>query len=105
MWWPHLRIAKVGYTDESRWRIFEPRGAMVLALRQFDTAANALAFEARCHEVLEAAGEQAFASKAEARASEILGSQGCGYLECFTLPEGWTAEDVLDVCGLSGVRQ
>ena len=95
VWWRERNILKVGYTDQSRWRIFEPRGAVVLALWQFPTFMGALDFESFCHRQLESFLPPAFADKAEAKTSRLVPG-GCGHLECYQLTDEWTATDVLE---------
>lgn len=98
VWWPAARVMKVGYTDQSRWRIFEPRGAEVLLLRQFDSARAALDFESACHEALASACRPAFAGREQAKASELLGSQGGGWLECFAVPADLMGSELVEFC-------
>lgn len=93
--WRDAGIVKVGYSDESRWRIFEPRGAEVVALWQFDTCVEALDHEARCHEILECIGTPAFSSRDDAIASRLLSSRGCGYTECFRISHSVTDSALL----------
>lgn len=68
--WRAANVVKVGYSDESRWRIFEARGAEAI-LPHF--------------------GDAAFESRADAIASGLLSSAACGYTECFRV-----TGDVLD---------
>lgn len=95
VWWRGANIIKVGYTSQSRWKIFEPRGAAVLALWQFPDVAGALDFESFCHRELESFLSPAFSDKSEAKASRLVPG-GCGHLECYQLTDEWTATDVLD---------
>lgn len=95
--WDEYEVVKVGYSDESRWRIFEPRGARVLALWQFPSCIEALDHEEVCHSILEAVGGPAFDSKDQARTSRLLGSQGCGWTECFKVPARVTDNELLDL--------
>ena len=95
VWWRQPDIIKVGYTNQSRWRVFEPRGADVLALWQFPNALDALDFESFCHRELEALLPLAFADKTEAKESRLVPG-GCGHMECYQLGDEWTATDVLE---------
>lgn len=101
--WPEHSIVKVGYTDASRWRIFEPRGGEVIALQSFPNALLAVRHEAKCHEELGAVYAAAFHDRKEAMALGVLGSQGYGYTECFTVPASVPSTEVLALCSAGEV--
>lgn len=101
VWWPTARIMKVGYSDQSRWRVFEARGAEVLALKSFPTCREALDFELACHDALKSVCRPGFPSRELAKASGLLGATSGGWLECFKVPADLTAAELLDFCDLA----
>lgn len=88
--WPD-GIVKVGYTSagRKRWGGFLNRGGAMLDIGYY-AGVDAVYAEAWLQEQLDAKYVRAFDSKEEAK--PYLGSNGCGYLECFLIPvSDWPA--------------
>lgn len=93
--WPDIRAAKIGYSSRRRWRAFEQRGARVLDLIEFETSADAFAFEDACHQVIWRYCAPPFADAREAEPH--LGSNGDGWRECYTIPADLTGAESLEL--------
>jgi hypothetical protein len=88
--WPD-GIVKVGYTSQGRerWGKFLARGGVMLDISYF-AGIDAVHAEVWLQEHLAARYPLAFDSKEESK--PYLGSNGCGYLECYRIPvRDWPA--------------
>jgi len=91
--WPQIRVVKVGFSAERRWRSFEIRGADVVGLMEFSDAGEAFDFEYACHMGLQNVCRKAFLSSQDA--VPYLGNGGGGYLECYVLPADLMHSEIL----------
>lgn len=99
--WYEARVVKVGYSDQSRWRVFRPRGGEVVALKSFERVRDALDFEGACHAALQTCCRPAFRSKQDAIDSRLLGAGGGGWMECFRMPGDLTDLEMLEYCDMA----
>jgi hypothetical protein len=94
--WPGIGIVKGGYTSHRRWRDFQIRGAVVLALWIFEHHSAAFAAESIVDRCLARLGQRAFRTAVEAE--PFLGHRGGGYLECYRLPAGMMLSHAREQC-------
>lgn len=91
--WPEIHVVKAGFSCNQRWRSFTLRGAEVVDLVRFPSSMDAFEFESV---VLAAFRAQCVAGFPDSDAAEpYLGNRGGGWAECFTLPAGRRAIDIL----------
>lgn len=91
--WDDAGIVKIGYSTRQRWRRFTLRGARLLALFPDDEGRGM--GESAFHAAALQVAPPAFRLGPEA--TPYLGDPG-GYLECYRLPAGMTADDFLVRC-------
>lgn len=91
--WPKIGVIKAGFSCNQRWRSFVLRGAEVVDLIAFDTSSDAFEFESVVLDALRKACLPAFPDWKSAE--PYLGKAGGGWAECFLLPPGKKAIDLL----------
>ncbi|AHH20771.1 hypothetical protein NONO_c59950 [Nocardia nova SH22a] len=101
VFWPARRVLKIGVTLAQRWTVFTSNGAELLASKKFDRVGDALDFEEACHDALGAVCRLAFANKAAASSSGLLGGSSAGYLECFAVPGDLMRSELTAFCDLA----